>query len=267
MTASEIKAYNDLVFLLANLVRKPDEIDKLVDLAGIDNKPVIDTQADSWVNWTAAIQSALQHDGALGELVECAARVRTAQADEIRSTYRRCNGASVDAERDTSVADVVEDGAPTSTTDDVRRRLGEIREGRRVLLGAKSVAGAKQAVDKIHTNAGTLCAQLDNPRDRSAWCVIWADSKDREQLLDRVELRLLDIIRWSAYVLRLSENQLTAVDELHPVLANEESSEQAHGATAAARLVDAYINLALEIRRLLRILDEEDDPEVRVGPR
>lgn len=254
MTGATIDVYRKLVIALAKAVRKSEEIETIVVQAGISKPPVIDRQAESWVNWSAAVNSALDHPGALDKLVDFAADTQDEGEDgPLRRVYRECRSGSAEV-----AAPAVDQKETRGDAKHILRRLDEIRTQRRDLLGAKTVGAARQAADAIHDDAATLCGLLDNPRDRAVWPVVYTDSDDQQRVLDRVEKRLLDTIRWSAYVLRLAGGQLADADGMHPL--NPEDGAGGRSDGPAARLIDAQIGLARETGRLLRLMEQEGTP-------
>jgi hypothetical protein len=175
-----------------------------------------------------------------------------ADGDALRDVYRRCRSSVPE------VAPAGRSGEPGNDSDRIRRRLHEIRAQRRALLGAKTVAAVRQAADGIHGDAATLCGWLDNSIDRATWPVIYTNPEDQQRVLDRVEKRLLDAVRWSAYVLRLADGQSADGDDLHPLI--PEAADGGRSDESAARLIDAQISLAREAGRLLSLLDREGAP-------
>lgn len=265
MTPTGVETYRALVLLLAKKKPKPVEIEAYLKLSGVRPLPPIDPQAGEVANWTLAIERALDHDDVLDNLVDTIAQsVSNSVGKNIRDTYATCAAASNAPRSSPDGLSTHGDAAPGASqrdmlpVDRIRDRISDLREHRPALLEAKSAQQAQSAADAIHIAATELRRTLDDRRDWSAWPVLWTTAKDQEHVLSRIEARLVEVIRWSVYL--LSFNVPIGPAEERRTLTGDDPAEgavQERDDAMTRQFIDAQMQLAVEAKRFLGLVEQE----------
>ena len=110
---------------------------------------------------------------------------------------------------------------------------------------------------RVHELASTLCVQLDDSAVWPVWPLGFSHDREREQTLRKVERRLLNMVRWSVYVINTWGFLPEESDEGGTLTAETPRADNLRPLPdeVLRRLIDAQIELAAESKRLLKLVD------------